>query len=170
MSFDWWKIVLPFLTLGVLEFAFENVRKSISYRSLVSWIRFVALKNISVAALHSPFHLLFVSLLICFRIPMISKRPQGLLCRQCWRSPSGHKDSSAGNSDDLQAATRTPEQAIILKIDSALNNQESYRQSSSKALVEEAEVRTEITPEIKQNQAIQFSFPGDTTQFCSKYM
>jgi hypothetical protein len=62
------------------------------------------------------------------------------------------------HSNDLQAATRTPEQAIILKIDSSLNNQESYRQSSSKALVEEAEVRTEITPEIKQNQAIQFSF------------
>jgi hypothetical protein len=75
-----------------------------------------------------------------------------------------------GNSEDLQAATRTPEQAIILKIDSSLNNQESYRQSSSKALVEEGAVRTEITPEIKQNHAIQFSFPGDTTQFCSKYM
>jgi hypothetical protein len=37
-------------------------------------------------------------------------------------------------------------------------------------LVEEADVRTETTPEIKQNQAIQFSFPGETTQFCSKYM
>jgi hypothetical protein len=57
-----------------------------------------------------------------------------------------------------------------VKIDSSLNNQESYRQSSSKALVEEGEVRTEIKPEIKQNQAIQNNFPGDTTQFCSKYM
>jgi hypothetical protein len=37
-------------------------------------------------------------------------------------------------------------------------------------LVEKAEVRTEIKPEIKQNQAIQNNFPGDTTQFCSKYM
>jgi hypothetical protein len=127
-------------------------------------------ENISVAALHSPFHLMFVNLLICFSIPMTSKRPQGLLCMQCWRSPSGRKDSSAGNSEDFQAATRTPEQAIILKIDSFLNNQESYRQSSSKALVEEAEVKIEITPEIKQNQAIQFSFPRDTTQLCSKYM
>jgi hypothetical protein len=35
------------------------------------------------------------------------------------------------HSNDLQAATRTSEQAIILKIDSSLNNQESYRQSSS---------------------------------------
>jgi hypothetical protein len=67
-------------------------------------------------------------------------------------------------------ATRTPEQAIILKIDSSVNKHESHTQSSSNALVEEAQVRTEITPEIKQNQAIQFSFPGDTTQFCSKYM
>jgi hypothetical protein len=86
-------------------------------------IIFVALKNISVAALHSPLHLVFVSLLICFSIPMISKRPQGLPCRQCWRSRSGHKDSSAGNSEDLAAATRTPEQATILKIDSSLNKQ-----------------------------------------------
>jgi len=53
----------------------------------------------------------------------ISKRPQGLLGRQCWRSPSGHKDSSASNSEDLQAPTRTPERAIILKINSPLNNQ-----------------------------------------------
>ncbi len=66
-------------------------------------------ENINVAALHWPFHLLFVSLLICFSIPMISKRPQGLLCMQCWRSPSGRKESSAGNSKDLQAATGTPE-------------------------------------------------------------
>ncbi len=125
-------------------------------------IMFVALKNISVAALHSPFHLVFVSLLIGFSIPMISKRPQGLLCRQCWRSPSGHKDSSAGNSEDLQAATRTPEQAIILKIDSSLNKQESYRQSSSKALVEEAQVRTQITPE--SNKTRQFNWASRETQ------
>jgi hypothetical protein len=60
---------------------------------------FVALKNISIAARsHSPFHLVVVSLLICFSIPMISKRPQ---------------DSSAGNVEDLEAATRTRLQAMF---------------------------------------------------------
>jgi len=88
---------------------------------------------------------------------MISKRPQGLVCRQCSRSPSGHKDSSAGNSEDLQAATRTPQQAIILNIDFSLNKQEGYRQSRSQASVEEAEVRTEIAPEIKQTRQFNLS-------------
>ncbi len=170
MSFDWWKIVFAFsytwsarirlrecAEINLLSFSrlLDILRRSEEYQRCRPTLAVpLAVCQLANLLQHSN------DLQAATKTPLqamlkIFKRPQGLLRRQFWGSPSGHK---------------TPEQAIILKIDSSLNNQESYRQSGSKALVEEAEVTTEITPEIKQNQAIQFSFSGDTTQFCSKYM